>query len=179
MNYTGVLVLTSLMLVAPVAAAQADLTCDDITFTAAMREEFPDIDNACIDVVERDGRRLALVEIEILRVRRGNVTFRFKEADGTFGPTQVARPPGNMRVRIGNQRVRVRDLARGQELNIYLPADRWEIVLIDEDDDLSVLSVSDAMLPTTASHLPLIGLLGLVLTAAGGTVTAIRRRLLG
>ena len=63
----------------------------------------------------------------------------------------------------------MRDLTAGQELNIYIPGDRWEAhVAKDMSGYITVYyavamvqsSGSGAALPTTASPLPLIGLLG-------------------
>ena len=42
------------------AAAQTDLTCDDITFGYEMTSRFPRVGDACLDVVEVDGVMVAV-----------------------------------------------------------------------------------------------------------------------
>ncbi len=67
------------------ASAQTDLTCADIVFTPDMRTRYPDIQDACRDVVEVDGKRYAKVTIELVRTRNNRATFRFLETDGDRG----------------------------------------------------------------------------------------------
>ena len=71
-------------------------------------------------------------------------------------------------------------LARGQELNVYLPGDRWAIIHEDDDgpDEADAVEVvAAAVLPETASPLPLLALLGLGLAGLGAAFGAVRRRL--
>ena len=102
--------------------------------------------------------------------------------------------PADARVEIGGRQYRYRDLMPKQELNVYLPEGRWEVHVPHSDDFATASAVavatpmmaagadeseSDmvAMLPKTASPLPLIGMLGGLLTSLGLVVYGIRRRL--
>lgn len=169
------------------ASAQADLTCDDITFTFEVTSRYPDAKNACIDVVELNGERFAKMSIELLRTGPNSATFRFMHPDGSFGPTQTARDMDpNWRADIGGREYRIRELSRGQQLNIYLPADRWEAHIAPTtavfitfypvamyDDDGGVM----ASLPSTASSMPLLGLLGGAALLTAFLMRIFRRRL--
>jgi hypothetical protein len=110
--------------------------------------------------------------------------------DGSYGRTVSVTPDPNARVRIEGRNYRFNELARGQELDVYLPPDRWEIAVASnpevefaaaEQVTLVALAqptptVAANTLPRTASPLPLIGALGGVLTALGFGVAVIRRR---
>jgi hypothetical protein len=166
-----VLAALPLMALGSLANAQTDLTCDDIEFTAEVTSVYPDIAEACQDVVEIDGERYAKIGVEVLRTSNNSASFRIKRADGTYGPTQRANLPSDWRARLDGREVRVRDLQRGQELNLYMPSDRWEAhvaaptatfvvyrgyALYEDDGAGSTM----ATLPSTASPLTTLGAMG-------------------
>lgn len=166
------------------ASAQTDLTCDDISFGPELTSRYASIADGCWDVVELDGERYAKMKVEILNTRGNNGTFRFKHQDGSYGPTESVTVDADWRANIGGRSYMMRQLTAGQELNIYVPGDRWEAhVAKDMSGYITVYyavamvepSGSGAALPTTASPLPLIGLLG-----AGSLIAAflmrVRRR---
>ena len=169
------------------AAAQTDLTCADIDFTAEMRARYSDIDKSCLDVVEINGERFAKMNVELIRTRGNTATFKFKHNDGTFGPVQTATLPADWRAEIGGREYRIRELTRGQELNIYLPSDRWEADLVapaatytaytgytmmeDTEEETTM-----AALPSTASPLFAIGGLGGLALMLASALGIYRRR---
>jgi len=130
------------------ATAQTDLTCDDITFGYEMTSRFPRVGDACLAVVEVDGERFAKMSVEIVRTGNNRATFKFKLPDGSYGPTQSTDLDPSWRANINGRDYRVRELGIGQELNIYVPSDRWED------------TGGGAALPSTASFMPMFGLLG-------------------
>jgi hypothetical protein len=176
-----------LALVAP-ASAQTDLTCNDVTFNYEMTSRFPDIQTACIDVIEVEGDRFAQFSVELVSTRRNNATFRFKDPDdGSYGPTQSVTLDPNWRAEIGGREYRVSELSRGQELNIYLPSDKWEahvarnttgyfaiyypVAMADEDS-----GDGGAMLPSTAGFMPLFALFGGAALFSAFMIRIFRRR---
>lgn len=165
--------------------------CRDITFTGPIAREFPNARDACLDVVTRaDGRQYAHFHARVRNVRGNTVEAEFKLPDGSYGRPVSVTPDSNARVRIGGRSYRYNELSRGQELDVYLPPDRWEIAvasntevdfIVAEEITLFVLgqpaqTVAANTLPRTASPLPLIGALGGALTALGFGVAVIRRR---
>lgn len=168
------------------ASAQTDLTCDDIVFGAEVTSRYADIADGCWDVVELDGERYAKMKVEILQTRGRTATFRFKHPDGSFGPTQSTTVASDWRAEIGGQTYSMRQLNAGQEVNVYVPSDRWEAQLGDTSGVLTTYyavvmveessSGSGAALPSTASALPLIGLLGVGSLFAAFLMRIRRRR---
>jgi len=167
------------------ATAQTDLTCDDITFGYEMTSRFPNIGDACQGVVEVDGERFAKMSVEIVRTGNNSATFKFKMPDGSYGPTQSTNLDPSWRAEINGRSYRVRELGRGQELNIYLPSDRWEAhvatnmtgyfavyypVAMEED------SGGGASLPSTASFMPMFALLGGAALFSAFLMRVFRRR---
>jgi len=165
-------------------------TCNDITFTGPVAQEFPDARRACLDVVEREGRNFAHFQARVRNVRGGTVEAEFRMPDGTYSRPITVTPDPSSRVRIGGRNYRWSDLSRGQELDVWLPPDRWEIVVPEDPEQqfaaapaIAVFVISEPAttvaantLPRTASQVPLVGALGALLAALGFGVAGIRRR---
>lgn len=163
----------------PQASAQNELTCGDIEWESVVTDRYPNIANACDAVVERNGRLFARIEVEVLRARGNNLTFRVLNNDGTSGGSYTQNLGTSWRANIGGRSYRARDLMRGQQLNVYLPSDRWAVIHEDADgpDIEDAIPLEDApVLPKTASQLPLAGVLGAALMLAGLVFTLLRRR---
>lgn len=170
--------------------AQAqEITCRDLTFTGPVASQFPQAQDACLGVETREGRPYAHFEARIRNVRGNTVEAEFKMPDGTYSRPISVTPDPEARVRIAGRSYRYRDLSRGQELDVYLPPDRWEIVVPADTEEFAaaptvvILAIAEPApalaantLPRTASPLPLIGALGALLTALGFAVVALRRR---
>jgi len=168
-------------------AQQTD--CRELTFTGPVAREFPNARDACLGVVTRsDGQRYAHFEARITRVRGNTVDAEFKLPDGTYGRPISFTPDSSARVQIAGRSYRYNELSRGQELDVYLPPDRWEVAVASEEDFVAAPTVmlfvvsqpaptvAANTLPRTASPLPFIGVLGGFLTALGFAVAGIRRR---
>jgi hypothetical protein len=174
------------------SASIAQGNCGDIEFTGEVARQLPNAADACLDIVERDGRPYAHFEARIVRASNSEVVAEFRRPDGSYGDPVSFTPPSDARVRIQGRSYRYRDLARGQELDVYMPPDRWEIAVYQEPgDDVDFESAAAvtpvalqepspqvaAALPRTASPLPLVALLGLAFTALGAAVAGLRYRL--
>ena len=162
------------------AAMAQSPTCSDIQWSATVLAANPDIADVCRGVYEKDGALFAKASIEIVRVRGNNMTFRPIHTDGTKGESRSTTVPSSWRADIGGRSYRASDLMRGQELNIYIPHDRWALMVEDDDgmdgDDVMVIEEAVAM-PETASPLFLIGLAGGGMLALGGLLSGVRRRM--
>jgi len=162
------------------ALAQDDLTCSDIEWSSSVTENVPTVADACDAVVTKNGQLFARVQVEVQRVRGRNLTFKLLNNDGSSGGSYTQQVATSWRAQIAGRSYRASELSRGQELNVYLPHDRWAIIHVDEDGpdmEDAVEVVAAASLPETASPLPLIGMLGGLFVLLGTGLGAIRRRL--
>jgi hypothetical protein len=171
------------------AHESATATCADLEFSQKILDVLPEANSACLAVVEQGGELFAEFQAEIVRSRGGEVRAKFKRADGSWTETHSFRPDSDERVNIRGRSYRYSQLTRGQQLNIMLPADRFEVAIAEDDDHMTpqvmmitVVTVSRsvpimAALPATAGLLPLLGLLGGLLTALGAGMAWIRRKL--
>jgi LPXTG-motif cell wall-anchored protein len=180
----GIAYITVLPLLAFASMASA-LTCSEVILGSDITDKFPTAQEACLEVVERDGQTFVKMQAELTRTPTGNrVTFRFNHADGTSGPTYSTVLAPSWRVRIDGSAFRAQDLIRGQSLSLYLPSDRWEAHI--EASDLVVqtftfIVINDAvpepmMLPSTASNMPLFALFGGLALFGAGLIRVMRRQ---
>ena len=166
--------------VAQEKAESTSVTCADLNWSAEVLARNPDIAQTCTAVYEKDGRLFAKVPVEVVRTRGNTMTFRTIHTDGTKGDSRSVTMDPSFRANIGGRNYRVSDLNRGQQLNVYLPEDRFALVVEDDDgpDHADLVDIDDATaMPTTASPLFLIGMAGGAFLALGGVFTAIRRRI--
>lgn len=171
-----------LMAFAPLASA---LTCDEVELGYDITSKFPTAQEACVEVVERDGSQFVKMRVELARNPRGNTaTFRFLHADGSHGPTYSATVDPTWRTNIGGSSYRLRDLSMGQELSVYLPSDRWEAHVdspewVVETFSFVVITAAEPepmMLPSTASKMPLFALFGVLALLGAGMIRVTRRQ---
>ena len=165
-------------------------SCRDLTFTGPVAREFPDARDACLGVESRDGRPFAHFQARITNVRGNTVAAEFKLPDGTYGRPIAFTPDADSRVRIAGRTYRWNELSRGQELDVWLPPDRWEVVVPSDPGQsfaaaptVAAFAISEPTpalaantLPRTASVLPAVGMLGGLLTALGLAIAGLRRR---
>jgi hypothetical protein len=165
-------------------------SCNDLNFTGPVAREFPDARKACLDVVEREGKDFAHFQARIRNVRGGTVEAEFRMPDGTYSRPITVTPDPSARVRIGGRDYRWRELSRGQELDVWLPPDRWELAVPEEPGQqfaaapaIAAFPIAEPTttlaantLPRTASPVPLVGALGALLVVLGVGVAALRRR---
>ncbi len=146
------------------------LSCSDFVPTPEALEKYADLKGACEGIVDRDGELYAKFTAIVRRVSGSNLTIYLPVTDHTFR----LRPSASSRLLVGSRKYRVRDLARGQEVQIYLSVAQLarpnieEVAFVTETDliiDLKVERV--AALPTTASIWPTVASAGLILLGVG------------
>ena len=162
------------------AVQSTTVTCADLNWSAEVLARNPDIAAMCQTVYEKDGTLFAKTSIEVVRVRGNTMTFRPRHIDGTLGDSRTVTLDSSWRATIGGRQYRASDLSRGQNLNVYVPEDRFALAFEDDDglDDSDMMhEIEDATeMPTTASPLFLVGLVGGAFLALGGLLTGMRRR---
>ena len=178
------------------ASLAQDKTCSDIDFTPEALALYPDLASACQAVVYKDGKEYVMVIGRVLAVRGGgkHVNLQFKD-----GGRYWVNPNEDQNIRLlpvggvaGQQqstgaeatKIRPSELVRGMELGIYLPTDTWALHFEEEEvyvpvvmtpvETIEVIELEP--MPTTASPVPLIGLLGGLFALIGAGFTFLRRR---
>jgi uncharacterized protein (TIGR03382 family) len=154
------------------------LSCDDFKPTPEALERFQNLEGACEAVVERNGELYGQFKAVVRRASSRSVVLYLPATDHTF----TVNPKSDARVLLGGKKVRTRNLARGQEIQIYLRVasfstpDIQEIILVSDSEVMIQHMVTPvAALPTTASPWPTVALASVMLLGLGWLIR--RRRL--
>ena len=111
------------------------VACSEIDYAPAVTDQFPEIASACRGVI-RDAEGTPYVEVDavVLNVRKNlrdqsvsRVTLDLLSANDQSLRKLSTRPPKDLSFSVDGRQTAVGDMARGQNLRIYLPADRWEV----------------------------------------------------
>ncbi len=202
MNKTifSTLILAALALSHPAMAA--DYTCEDLIW-GEWTADHPDIPSACDAVVVRDGVTYAKFNTTFDReFNDGSVKLRLNKPDGSFAVDTFS-PPDGFKISlpasavpgvVGGETPFARTppgqsafgkLPTGAALRLYVPEGQVftlpveEVVVVEEVVEVEPYVAPEpapVMLPSTASQLPLIGLLGGIFVLLGGALAGMRRR---
>jgi hypothetical protein len=170
--------LATVSLIGGLAATQSAVAqggCGAVTFASSVTSQFPEASNACLDIATREGKQYAHFKGEIVSVSGSQVRARFKLPNGQYSQTYAFTPKSSSRIKIAGQTYRFSELQKGQELDLYVPPDRWEFEVPETEsfaaaptvETYRVTTVTVGALPHTASEVPLVGLLSVVLFDAG------------
>lgn len=173
------------------AASAQDLTCGDLVWSAEVLANNPNIADACLGLTEKQGETVAQFRARVVRQTPNSTIIQWQLPDGSWSPSQRRYPDRGFTANIGGQDVKIADLLERQEVNIYVPsAGNWSVPVAEAAPVAAAAAApvvaaapepepepEPAMLPTTATQLPLLAVLGGVLILLGGAVGIMRTRL--
>jgi hypothetical protein len=164
----------------------AETTCADIIFSADIVSRYPDIDQACLDIVEHGGAQYAKLSAKVIRASRKNIVMKYMHQDGKYGDSYRTNDlPSDFGIMLDGQKTKPGDLMRNQVLNIYVKigVDIATLMTTDEmSEAMEVEPVSVSMvevvdeLPKTAGWFYELLLAGMLLLLAGGSMSYARVR---
>jgi hypothetical protein len=100
-------------------------TCSDVTFAPAIYERWPHADDACLEIVERNGQMFARFEAEVVSQSPSGTYVRYTLQDGSKTPSRKVDPPAGFLAQIGGRDIAIPDLQPRQKMNVYLPERAW------------------------------------------------------
>ncbi|MCM2679043.1 LPXTG cell wall anchor domain-containing protein [Echinimonas agarilytica] len=153
------------------AGAQA-LECADVEWHPDVLAAYPEASQACLEVVEQDGKPYVKMKAQYEGITGNRVRLRIHENDGDR-IIKTFRLQNPVTITAAGEKVNWRDLYSGYELTFMIPSDRFELAQVDSDEVVEVVAVEE--LPKTASVWPLVGMMGLSLLGVAGLVRRLRR----
>jgi hypothetical protein len=172
------------------------LTCDKVTWSRQSLAVYPQIGDACQEVMQRDGKYYVRFDGKVRRVTDNGqqVTIDFRDGD-----LLTLTPPENLNLTINDKQTSPRDLLPGDQLKFYIPQDQLtaiffagqpatasaQMVPIARPTTLAAAPApaparvaaapARRVLPGTASRLPLLALAGMILMLLGAALTFRRK----
>ena len=181
----GLIALAGLGMSANVSAQE--LTCSDITFTPEAFAAYEFIDQACLEMVERNGGTFAKLTARVVAQTGSGTHFRYRHADGELGPNHRSNAPADFEAVLGGEPVQIQDLAVRQEINIYVGSRFWtgpqaEVAAAapppppPPPPPAPEPEPEPEALPTTAGPLPWLALFGSLFLVLGGALRLSRKQ---
>jgi hypothetical protein len=168
-------------------------TCADVIWSAERLAESPNIGDACLEVVDKNGTMTVKMHARIVRHATNSTIVQWRLPDGTWTASERRYPARSASAEIDGQTVRITDLAARQEVNVYIPmTGNWSLPApapaaaaapppppppppppAPEPEP----EPEPVALPTTATQIPLLALLGGLFILMGGLISVVRTRL--
>src|SRR5688572_23108981 len=181
----------ALALVPALGRAQQPAACERVQFSEEVLARFPNIRQACLDVINKDGQDYAVVKANLVRATPRRMTVQIKRPDGSLSEPIGINVKSNERIMIAGRKTPIQDVAIGQELTAYVHVTDPGIALASEVEIVEFTPVpatpepepepaaqvaAAPEMPKTATWLPLAGTIGLILLALGAGISLLRRR---
>jgi hypothetical protein len=172
------------------ASAQG-VSCSDIVWSDTALEVNPNIADFCLEVVDKRGMQAAKMTARVVRQSVNSTIVRWRTRDGSWSATERRFPDRGFAAEIDGRSVRIVDLPARQEVNVYVPAgDMWSLPA----EPVAAAAPpppppppppapepepepEPVALPTTATQVPLLALLGGLFILLGGAVSLVRSRM--
>lgn len=176
--------------------ANAEIGCDDIVFSPEAFAAYDLIDQACLEMVERNGQTFAKLTARVVSQTASGTHLRYRLANGELAPSKLSVAPEAFETMISGKPVKMADLDVGQSINIYVGNKYWvnaaEVVeeaiveeMVEEAVEEAVVETvieeaiveeeMEATLPTTAGPLPWLALFGSLFLILGGALRFSRK----
>lgn len=121
----------TLLLGAPVIAQE--IACSDVEYDAEIIASYPEVSEACLDVVEDQGVRYVHLRAKVLNNWISSLTIRYEHTDGTWGLLKTVTPPEGFTAIVNGRPTPVEEIQEGTVMNIFVPEGRWEVAMADVD----------------------------------------------
>jgi hypothetical protein len=171
------------------AATASAQDCGDIIWSPEILADNPNIGDACLGVMEKQGVMSAKFTARVVRQSVNSTVVQWQMPDGSWSAAQRRYPERGAKAEIAEKEVAIRDLAERQVVNVYIPmaSDTWSLPAPEPMAAAAPPPPPPApepepepepeMLPTTATQVPLFALLGGLFLLLGGAVGFARTRL--
>ena len=184
-----------------VSASAQSVTCDDLVWSADVLANTPNIAQNCLEVVEKTGQTVAKMHARVVRQSVNSTIVQWQLPDGSWSASERRYPEKGFTAQVGDKDVRITDLPVRQEVNVYVPmAGNWSTASAPATPAAAAAPASapapapaappapapmaepepepaPAMLPRTATQVPMFALLGGLLLLLGGAISFVRSRM--
>ncbi|MFC1531526.1 hypothetical protein ACFL5T_04715, partial [Gemmatimonadota bacterium] len=129
MRSTLTAIVMTLLVATPLAAQE--IACTDVEYDAEIMANYPEVHEACLDVVEDQGVRYVHLRAKVLNNWISSMTIRYEHADGTWGLLKTVTPPEGFTAIVNGSPTPVEEIQEGTVMNIFVPEGRWEVAMAD------------------------------------------------
>ena len=106
------------------AASGAKIACSEVKYSAEFLKKYPDAPAACIEAVEKDGKRYAKFQARVYLNSADRTTVELLNTRGDRLSTFSFKPGPDAAVDIDGKKTKFTDLKKGEKISFYVSEDR-------------------------------------------------------
>ena len=122
-------------------ASDKKIACSEVKYSAEFLKKYPDAPAACIEAIEKDGKRYAKFTARVYLNSKDRTTVELLNTRGDRLSTFSFKPSAEGGVHINDKLVKFHDLKPGEKISFYVSEDRLTASELpgDTHDSWSVL----------------------------------------
>ena len=106
------------------AASDAKIACSEVKYSAEFLKKYPDAPAACIEAVEKEGKRYAKFQARVYLNSADRTTVELLNTRGDRLSTFSFKPGPDAAVDIDGKKTKFTDLKKGEKISFYVSEDR-------------------------------------------------------
>jgi hypothetical protein len=106
------------------AASDAKIACSDVKYSSEFLKKYPDAPAACIEAVEKEGKRYAKFQARVYLNSADRTTVELLNTRGDPLSTFSFKPGPDAAVDIDGKKTKFTDLKKGEKISFYVSEDR-------------------------------------------------------
>jgi hypothetical protein len=106
------------------SASEAKITCADLKYSSEFLAKYPDAPAACIEAVEKGGKRYAKFKAKVFLNSADRTTVELLNVRGDPLSTFSFKPGPDASVDIDGKKTKFTDLRKGEKISFYVSEDR-------------------------------------------------------
>ena len=106
------------------AASDAKIACSDVKYSSEFLKKYPDAPAACIEAVEKEGKRYAKFQARVYLNSADRTTVQLLNTRGDPLSTFSFKPGPDAAVEIEGKKTKFTDLKKGEKISFYVSEDR-------------------------------------------------------
>ena len=106
------------------AASDAKIACSEVKYSSEFLKKYPDAPAACIEAVEKEGKRYAKFQARVYLNSADRTTVELLNTRGDRLSTFSFKPGPDAAVDIEGKKTKFTDLKKGEKISFYVSEDR-------------------------------------------------------
>ena len=105
-------------------ASDKKIACSEVKYSSEFLKKYPDAPAACIEAVEKNGKRYAKFQARVYLNSKDRTTVELLNTRGDRLSTFSFKPSAEGGVHVGDKQVKFHDLKPGEKISFYVSEDR-------------------------------------------------------
>jgi hypothetical protein len=123
-KFHAALAVTALAMPFAIGTSDAKIACSEVKYSSEFLKKYPDAPAACIEAVEKEGKRYAKFQARVYLNSADRTTVELLNTRGDPLSTFSFKPGPDAAVEIDGKKTKFTDLKKGEKISFYVSEDR-------------------------------------------------------